>query len=169
MRATVPLFLLVLLFSGCQDIHRSPKPEDLIPEDKMEDVLIEISLLNGARSYNKDLMEAKGIEPDKYIYEKFGIDSVQFVKSNEYYSEHYKQYQGIYTNVKNRLEALKVEYDSIRDREEKRLDSIRALEDNDTLRPNKIRNLKDSLMLKKIKKQDSLRPRRIPRKDTVIL
>lgn len=135
----------------------------------MEDVLIEISLLNGARSYNRDLMEAKGINPDRFIYEKYGIDSVQFVRSNEYYSEHYKQYQEIYTNVKNRLEALKVEYDSIREQDEKRLDSLRTLEEKDTLRPDKIKKLKDSLLLKKVKKQDSLVPRRIPRRDTVIL
>lgn len=169
MKQLIPVFLLVLLFGSCQDIHKSPKPEDLIPEDKMEDVLIEISLLNGARSYNRDLMEAKGINPDRFIYEKYGIDSVQFVRSNEYYSEHYKQYQEIYTNVKNRLEALKVEYDSIREQDEKRLDSLRTLEEKDTLRPDKIKKLKDSLLLKKVKKQDSLVPRRIPRRDTVIL
>lgn len=134
----------------------------------MEDVLLEISILNGARSYNKDLMESKGIDPDKFIYEKYGIDSTQFVRSNEYYSAHYKQYQGIYKNVKNRLEALKVEYDSIREQEEKRLDSIRKLEENDTLRPDRIKKLKDSLLFINKKKRDSLMPRPIPRRDTVI-
>lgn len=169
MKRLVPVFLLVLLFSSCQDIHKTPKPEDLIPEEKMENVLIEISLLYGARSYNKDLMKEKGINPNRFIYEKYGIDSVQFVRSNQYYSEHYKQYQEIYKNVKNRLEALKIEYDSIREQEEKRLDSIRALQKKDTLRPGEIKKLKDSLLLKRIKKQDSLVPRRIPGRDTVIL
>lgn len=168
MRKLASVLMILFLTMGCQDIKRSPKPDDLIPEDKMADVLTEISLLHGARSYNKDLMEAKGIKPDRYIYEKYGIDSVQFVRSNEYYSEHYKQYQRIYTDVKNKLEALKVEYDSIREQEERRLDSLRALERKDTLKKNKIRKLKDSLLLKKGKLEDSTVSGRTPEKDTAI-
>ena len=142
--------------SGCQDIERTDKPEDLIPEDKMVDVLTDISLIHGARSYNKELMREKGIDVDKYVFEKHGIDSLQYIRSNRYYSENYKEYQDIYARVKERLEVLKVEYDTIRAREERRLDSLRALDKIDTAKPGRFRNIRDSLKLKRIQRRDSL-------------
>lgn len=100
------------------------KPDDLIPEDKMVDVLTELSLLHGARSYNKNQMEEKGIDPYPYLVEKYGIDSVQLVKSNEYYAQNYKQYKRIYDSVKVKLENLVAEYDSIREMEKIKRDSL---------------------------------------------
>ena len=136
-------FLLVLAFGSCQEIDRTPKPKDLISEPKMVDVLTEVSLLQGARSYNKPLMDEKGIEPYNYIWEKFSIDSLQFVKSNNYYSENYKQYKRIYDSVRSRLEHLKVEYDTLRMRNERKQDSLSAIAKKDTL---EIKRLRDSLI-----------------------
>lgn len=100
----------------------------------MVEVLTEISLLHGARSYNKTLMEEKGINPYPYLMDKFGIDSVQLVRSNNYYAENYKQYHRIYEKVKTRLESLLEEYDSIRILEEQKQDSIKRKVKSDTLR-----------------------------------
>ena len=140
--------LFLFLLSGCQEIKKTPKPDDLISREKMVDVLTEISLLHGARSYNKNLFEEKGIDPNKYIYEKYEIDSLQLVKSNDYYAENYNTYQDIYNEVKARLEALSVEYDTIREREERRKDSLMELE-RDTLLQDSIRKTReDSLLLR---------------------
>lgn len=135
MKKLFPVFIFLCLVS-CQEIQRTPKPDNLIREEKMVDVLTEISLLHGARSYNKGLMEEKGIDPYPYIMEKFGIDSVQLVKSNNYYAENTKQYQRIYEKVKRRLDTLLVKYDSLREVEEQRLDSIKkANPDSILVRP----------------------------------
>ncbi|SDK88518.1 protein of unknown function [Salinimicrobium catena] len=172
--------LIMALFAGCQDIQKTPKPEDLISKDKMVDVLTEISLLHGARSYNVNLLEEKGIDPNKYIYEKYDIDSLQLVKSNDYYAANYRDYQDIYNNVKERLEALKVEYDTIRVREERRKDSLRKLE-RDTLLEDSIRKperdsllqdsirrpRKDSLLLKKFRRGDKQLPVPMSRRDSI--
>lgn len=99
----------------------------------MVDVLTELSLLHGARAYNKGLMEEKGIDAYPYLTRKFGIDSVQLVQSNNYYAENYRQYQKIYDRVKLRLEVLLEEYDSIRAIEEQRQDSLRNLRRGDSL------------------------------------
>lgn len=158
MKNIAAVFLLLFLMTGCQGIQKTDKPEDLIPEDKMADVLTEIALLHGARSYNKQLMQEKGIDPDKFIFEKYGIDSLQFIQSNQYYSENYKKYQGIYSNVKERLEALKIEYDSLREQEESRTDSLRALDkkERDSFRPKKLNKLRDSLKFRRIRAKDSI-------------
>lgn len=146
MKKTGGIVLMVgmLLLSSCEDINSS-KPKNLIPEDKMVDVLTELSVLHGARSYNRALMEEKGIDPYPYLAQKFGIDSVQLVQSNEYYARNYRQYKKIYDSVKVRLENLVVEYDSIRRFEQQRNDSLRKVPGSDSLlRQKSIR--RDSLM-----------------------
>ena len=145
MKRLLSILILLSLIVSCQDINRTPKPDNLIPEDKMVDVLTEISLLHGARSYNRALMEEKGIDPYPYLSNKFGIDSTQLVRSNEYYAQNYRQYKRIYDSVKVRLEALVVEYDSIREMEKQR----------DTLRKKPRRN---GIPLRRLS-EDSLLPR----------
>lgn len=133
MRFFVALSFVLVLLTSCQDVKKTPKPKDLIGQDKMVDVLTEISLLYGARTYNKKMLEEKGVDPYPYLWEKYKIDSAQFARSNNYYSENYKIYRKIYSRVKERLESLQVKYDSIRELEERKRDSIRNLQDQDTV------------------------------------
>lgn len=156
MKKIFSVILLAFILVSCQEVNRTSRPKDLIPEKKMVEVLTEISLLHGARSYNKALMEEKGIDPYPYLMKKFNIDSAQLVRSNNYYAENYKQYNRIYGKVKERLEFLMKEYDSIREVEEKIMDSIKRLEKADSLSKPQVDSLvQDSLL------QDSLL-RRLP-------
>lgn len=149
----------VLSFS-CQNVEKVKKPDNLIPEDKMVDILTDLSLLHSARNYNKRTFERTGIDPDSFIYKKYKIDSIQFEQSNDYYSDNYVQYEDIYSKVKDKLQAMKVEYDSLREIEKDRKDSIANVKRRD----------RDSLM----KNKDSLRkpPKpyrtRQPLKDSLI-
>ena len=91
----------------------------------MVEVLTELSLVNAARNYNKQKLEETGIKPEEYIYEKFDIDSLQFERSNDYYTEKYDQYERIYDSVKVRLQILKTRLDSLREIEVRIEDSIK--------------------------------------------
>ncbi|MCM8568708.1 DUF4296 domain-containing protein [Gramella jeungdoensis] len=122
---TVALLFLMVFSVSCQDLKKTRKPDDLIPESKMIDVLTEISILQAARNYNKFKLEETGIKPDQYIYEKFDIDSLQFERSSNYYAEQYTQYERIYDSVKARIQRMKTRLDSLRDLEIKREDSIK--------------------------------------------
>ncbi len=146
------LFFLFLI--SCQDVERTKKPDNLIPKEKMVEVLTELSLLHGARSYNKNMLEEKGIAPYPYLMEKYGIDSTTLVQSNNYYAENFKEYGDIYEKVKQRLEILLKKYDSIKEVEERKRDSLRTLE-RDSL------ELPDSLKIKDSLVQDSLQ-RKLP-------
>ena len=160
------VFILLLLVSfSCQDLETTEKPEDLIPEDKMVDVLTEMALLHAARNYNKQKLEGTGIKPNEYIYDKYGIDSLQFEKSNNYYAEQYNQYERIYDSVKIRIQIMKTRLDSLRDIEIKIEDSIKlarkdSLRSTDSLEVDtlKVDSLKiDSL---KLRRMDRLRKRK---------
>ncbi|TBW30084.1 DUF4296 domain-containing protein [Gramella sp. KN1008] len=122
------LLLLVVFSVSCQDLKKTEKPDDLIPEDKMIEVLTELSLLHAARNYNRSKLEETGIRPEEYIYEKFNIDSLQFERSNNFYAEQYTDYERIYDSVKVRIQRMKTRLDSLREVEVKREDSIKMAE-----------------------------------------
>lgn len=166
MKSLISLLLLVTLVSGCQDVDKTRKPEDLIPKEKMVDVITEIALLHGARSYNKNLLEEKGIDPSRYIYEKFSIDSLQFARSNDYYAANVKQYHEIYLEVKERLELLEDQYDSIREREERRRDSIREL-DTLSLDRDSLKNVRGGTLLNESPGDDRQLPIPVSRRDSI--
>ncbi len=100
------------------------KPKNLIPEDKMVDILTEMAIVNAARNYNKIMLEQTGIKPDQYIYDKFAIDSVQFEKSNAYYTEKYDDYERVFDKVKDSLQSLKTHFDELIAEENRVKDSI---------------------------------------------
>lgn len=133
-------FLLFCTLLGCQDVKFPEKPENLITEDQMVDVLTEVYLINSARSIdNKTIIQSK-IQLDSFVFKKFKIDSLQFALSNAYYTSNLNTYNRLFKKVDERLLFLKKRADSIREiilAEEKLVkDSINA-------------KLRDSLGLKK--------------------
>lgn len=129
------MILMVFLIFSCQEVEKMKKPDDLIPEQKMVEVLTDLSLINSAKNYNKRFLEEKGVKPEEYVYERHNIDSTRLAESTRYYAQNYDDFERIYTRVKVNLEEMKAELD-IRMEEENRVkDSIRTLEKIDTLEP----------------------------------
>ncbi len=119
--------LLSFFVLSCNDIDKPKKPDNLISKNKMIDIITDISLVNAAKSTNKKLLEGNGVNPEKYIYEKYNIDSIQFAESSNYYAYDVKGYEDIYVSVKQRLEKQKEEYKELQEKERKEKDSIRKL------------------------------------------
>lgn len=105
---------ITVLFLGCQDVQRPEKPENLIPQDKMAAILADVYVGNAAKSVNTWLIKDKGIQLDTYIYEKHGVDSLQFVLSNEYYTSDLDAYHELFVKVEAKLALLKEEKDSLK-------------------------------------------------------
>ena len=155
------VFIIVLLvFLGCTDSDRPAKPDNLIGEAQMSDIIYDVFLLNAAKGINKRILENNGILPQEYVYKKYSIDSLQFAKSNDYYSYDVKTYESIMERVKQRLELEKALNDSITSQEERRKDSLNAAKKelrtmNDTLLKtvDTLIKLKPSLSPKSLKKR----------------
>lgn len=141
------IFVLFALLLSCQEVERMEKPKDLIASDKMVDVLVEVSLLQAARNYNKNMLEEKGVDPQNYIWEKYDIDSLQFAQSSQYYAENYRQYEQIYDLAKEQLEGYRMHYDSLEQIKREELDSLRAKGDDTPLEPKKMDPSQDSLQV----------------------
>ena len=127
------VFFIMCLFWSCQHIDEIKKPDNLIPEKKMVAVLTELNLLNSAKNYNKRILEQTGLQPDTYLFGKFGIDSLQLAESTTYYAKNYDKFEAIYKEVQANLQELKAEMEVIQKEEQRKLDSIQLLKkENDT-------------------------------------
>ena len=85
--------------------EKNVAPENLISEDKMIEILYDMSLISVSKGINKRIIENNGMKPKKYILKKHNIDSIQFVASNQYYSKDLETYLSIYEEVLNKLQS----------------------------------------------------------------
>lgn len=108
MRVLFYLLFTLFLFS-CFNDKSVKKPSDLIPQDKMVDILSEFIIINSAQGSNKKFLELKMKNPVDYVYKKYSIDSLQFENSNAYYSANIEIYSSIYDSIKIKLEARREE------------------------------------------------------------
>ncbi len=137
--------LILFVFLGCNRSTRPEKPENLIPKDDMANILYDVFILNAAKGASKSVLEDHGVFPEKYVFEKYDIDSLQFAQSNTYYSYDIKTYESIVTKVEERINAEKEFYEAeIQkdvERQKRERDSLNKLSDSlskPSLKVNKI-------------------------------
>ena len=94
------------------------KPENLIPKETMVNVIYDFALLQAIKNSHQWILDSNRVEPTTYIYKKHKIDSVQFVKSNEFYASNIKEYEKMYESVNARLILNKKVSDSLVKKEE---------------------------------------------------
>lgn len=141
----LPITVVVVLFS-CKKANVIPKPDDLISEKKMIEVLYDLQLLNAARSNTPELIEENDILPEAYLYKKHDIDSLQFAQSSLYYASKVEEMIAIYEEVNQRLETKKTELDEERKAAAAEGDSLRKI----------AKELKERMPVKEIEKEDEL-------------
>ena len=103
MKKVSVLFFCFALFVGCQN-NPIEKPDNLIDQDKMVDIMFDISVLEAMKSQTTVVLETNNINPNTYIYKKHNIDSLQFAKSDKYYASDVKKYKEIFDAVNKRIE-----------------------------------------------------------------
>ena len=92
-------FLIFLIFISCSE----NKPDNLMSEKQMVDFLFDINIINSSRAYrNNSDLNYYNIK-DTFLYRIHDIDSMQFVKSNDYYSKNPKKYLKIYNELQKKL------------------------------------------------------------------
>ena len=131
----------MLILVSCQK-SKTPKPKDLIPKDKMVNLLFDMHIANRSRN----IKNSNGNKKPNYfplIYKKHNVDSTQFKVSHEYYMKELPEYISIYKKLKDSVSLLLK-------REEKQLkieDSLLLLK-----RKKEKPNLKKNFKKKSIKK-----------------
>ena len=97
---------LLLFLSGCnRDVVA--KPDRLIEEDTMMEILYDLLIIDAIKAQNSYAPQNQSINPKEYIFKKYKIDSLQFTESNRYYVSQIEQYKKMYDKVSERIEAEK--------------------------------------------------------------
>tara|TARA_R110000782_G_scaffold266769_1_gene361554 strand:- start:167 stop:589 length:423 start_codon:yes stop_codon:yes gene_type:complete len=122
MRYSLSVILVMLLLFSCAE-ELIQKPENLIPQDKMVLIFKELAIVNAAKGTNIGNLKDNGIEPTTYLFEKFEIDSAQFVDSDRYYASKPLLYETMYKDVETKLENQRIQLEAMK----KEKDSLNLL------------------------------------------
>lgn len=121
----------MFVVTSCYKFKEPEKPKNLISKADMVNILIDLKLIASVTAANDiKVLDSNYVHSEQYVYKKYNIDSTQFALSNNYYAFHLKDYEDIYTKVKDSLEALSRYYEDLELKElkERRTqDSIKAL------------------------------------------
>lgn len=129
---TVILFAFVVL-AACD---KGPeKPQNFIEEDKMEDILYDVALLQSMSSFAPGVLHDNDITVNDYLYKKYDMDSLTFTENHEYYASDFVRYEKLMNRVTDRLKEQKALVDTLMQaKPEKEEIKSSAIIDTDTVK-----------------------------------
>ena len=131
----------IIMFWSCEDDLLPPEPDQLLSPQLMAAVLTDAYIANSAKNINNRMLRLKRIKLDSVIYKKHQIDSLRFAQNHAYYAARLKLYQPILAQVKVNLELLKIEKDTLLNREKARIaEEQKRLRDSATLSREKLKD-----------------------------
>lgn len=116
MKKIIILFL-VIPFLNCGSKNEVKKPAKFINQQQMENILYDLAILQGVKSYKPEELAKNKINPKTYIYQKYNIDSLKLVQNNQYYAADLENYKLMFDNVVKRITAEKTVIDTLNMRE----------------------------------------------------
>lgn len=157
MKSNNPLYyffiMVFIMISSCKN-DEIKKPNDLISEDTMVDILYEMAIMEGIRLNNPVTFMEYQIDPAKHLFEKYKIDSLQFAESNFYYASDVNKYLELYQKIQDRIDTEYQKTDSISKSEIKKMETI-VQKRLDTFRSKTVNSkfIKETKIKKEIEKQ----------------
>ena len=100
--------LLALLFSGCYKVNKLgvKKPANLIPKNKMAEILTDMEIVQGIAIYNREhYPEYKNVGENYYktLYDRYHVTKSQIRTSLDYYNNQGDEMANIYDMVMSKL------------------------------------------------------------------
>ena len=80
------LFLFISLFVISCSKNPVPKPDNLLDEEVMVDIIYDISILQATDGSMPQKLIENDIKMDQYIFEKYKIDSITYSQNQRYYA-----------------------------------------------------------------------------------
>ena len=114
-------YILFIFIFSCQSVEKVQKPDQLINEEKMVDILTDLAILRSAKDVNSNRLSKFIEEPFDHITRKYNIDSLTLEKNIEYYNFQFNKNLSIYRRVEENIAKKKAKLDSI----EKVMDSLK--------------------------------------------
>ncbi|APU09730.1 DUF4296 domain-containing protein [Cellulophaga lytica] len=122
MKKFLTLLLVIATVASCAE-SAIKKPDNLISEEEMVDILYDLALITAAKNTNSNVLVENNVKTMPYIYKKYNIDSTQFADSDIYYAANPVVYEGFYKEIQRKLDTIRTLLDRKR---ELKADSIAA-------------------------------------------
>lgn len=97
------VILLGILIISCSD-NPAPKPDKLLSEDVMKDILFDVVVLQAAESTVSHKLDQYNLKLTSFIYKKYEIDSLTYYQNQKYYAADPKKYKKMYKEVLEKLD-----------------------------------------------------------------
>jgi hypothetical protein len=115
MRLLFVLIIAVFGLIGCapKSPEKTPKPKGLLKEKQMVEIMVDLQLVQAAKTMHYFNPDSVGQDNRRYmqeVYSKHNISDTLFLKSLEYYSGKEKKMLGIYDKVIESLQTQQEDY-----------------------------------------------------------
>jgi len=119
MRKIILFLAITIAFVSCKE-EVIPKPERLIAQDVMVDIMYDLTILEAIKNQNPASLDTFKINSRAYIFKKYKIDSIQYAKSNIYYASDYNEYKRMFEQITKRLEVKTQSVESLIKKQKKK-------------------------------------------------
>ena len=119
MRKIILFLAIAITFVSCKE-EVIPKPDRLIAQDVMVDIMYDLTVLEAIKNQNPASLDTFKINSRAYIFKKYKIDSIQYAKSNIYYASDYNEYKSMFEQISKRLEVKTQSVDSLIKKQKKK-------------------------------------------------
>ena len=96
------ILFAIFWIAGCGE-KLMEAPADLIPPETMSRILYDVAILDAIDNSYPEALERNDLAIMPFVYEKYGIDSLQFASSDHYYATRPDIYERIYREVEERI------------------------------------------------------------------
>ena len=118
MRKYILLFLIISCLA-CDGSTPVEPPDEKMTTEMMENVFYDIMLMKAIKNSNYVDLAHKEYFTDQFIYEKYGIDSLQLAQNQTYYAQKPKLLKKIFENLEIRSKQMEDSIDTIMKRKER--------------------------------------------------
>jgi len=102
------LLLILLGFFACS--HKEKKPEKLISQPEMTRIITDVLTAKEIYQQKKNYFDKNDLNPVTAVLKKYGIDSVRYMQSLDYYADHpdifLRMYKQVENNIKRKRDSL---------------------------------------------------------------
>lgn|GEM_PF-557589 len=105
----IVLLIGLLSFVVACDKKVMEKPVGLIPEDKMVEILTDISIYQSIEGYDPQKLSTNNVKLSEFIFNKYKVNAKLIETSNKYYASDVEGYKKLYEKVIQNLEERRKE------------------------------------------------------------
>lgn len=113
MRNFLVLFIAIFILSCSK--NPAPKPDVLLDDEVMTDILFDLAILQAAEGTMSYRLIENNIKTNTFIYDKYKIDSITYYQNQKYYAADPRKYKKMYQKVLERLDEVRASSETKQD------------------------------------------------------